>query len=61
CATILTVAMMLRHLGEDASADMVETSVHAVLAEAAVRTSDLGGTATSAEMTDAVLAALSRS
>ena len=61
CATILTVAMMLRHLGEDASADTVETSVHAVLAEAAVRTSDLGGTATSAEMTDAVLAALSRS
>jgi isocitrate/isopropylmalate dehydrogenase len=61
CATILTVAMMLRHLGEDASADTAETSVHAVLAEGAVRTGDLGGTATSAGMTDAVLAVLSSS
>lgn len=58
CATILTAGMMLRYLGEDACADRVEAAVNAVLAEGATRTGDLGGRATSAEMTDAVIAAL---
>jgi len=59
CATILSAAMMLRYLDEDASADAVEAAVYAVLAEGVVRTGDLGGTATSHEMTDAILAAIS--
>lgn len=58
CATILTAAMMLRYLGEDESADAVERAVYAVLADGAVRTGDIGGTATSAEMTDAIIGAM---
>jgi isocitrate/isopropylmalate dehydrogenase len=58
CATILSVAMMLRYLGEDLGADAVEHAVNAVLADGAVRTGDLGGSATSAEMTDAILSQL---
>jgi isocitrate/isopropylmalate dehydrogenase len=58
CATVLSAAMMLRYLGEDASADAVEGAVADVLAAGEVRTGDLGGRATSAEMTDAIIAAL---
>ncbi|MBT3399577.1 MAG: isocitrate/isopropylmalate dehydrogenase family protein [Rhodospirillaceae bacterium] len=58
CATILTAAMMLRYLGEDDSADAVDQAVYGVLARGDVRTGDLGGTATSTEMTDAIVAAL---
>lgn len=58
CATILTAAMMLRYLGEDDSADKVEASVYRVIADGIVRTGDLGGTANSTEMTDAIIAAL---
>jgi len=59
CATILSAAMMLRYLGEETSADAVEKAVYAVLADGVVQTGDLGGTASSAEMTDAIVAALS--
>jgi isocitrate dehydrogenase (NAD+) len=58
CATVLSAAMMLRYLDEDASADAVEGAVADVLAAGEVRTGDLGGRATSAEMTDAIIAAL---
>ncbi|NKB48821.1 MAG: NAD-dependent isocitrate dehydrogenase [Alphaproteobacteria bacterium] len=58
CATILSAAMMVRHLGETASADSIEGAVADVLAAGDVRTGDLGGNATSAEMTDAIIAAL---
>ncbi len=58
CATVLSAAMMVRHLGEAASADAIEGAVAAVLAAGAVRTGDLGGNATSTEMTDAIIAAL---
>lgn len=58
CATILSAAMMLRYLGEDVSADAVEDAVYAVLADGKIRTGDLGGSATSVEMTDAIIAAL---
>ncbi|MDE0779348.1 MAG: isocitrate/isopropylmalate family dehydrogenase [Alphaproteobacteria bacterium] len=58
CATILTVAMMLRYLGEDESADVVETAVYGVLEDGKIRTGDLGGNATSTEMTDAILSSL---
>ncbi|MCC6992865.1 MAG: tartrate dehydrogenase [Acidobacteria bacterium] len=52
-------ALMLDHLGEaDAARDMVAALEH-VLAEGRVRTPDLGGTATTADMTRAVVDALS--
>ena len=57
-AQILTGVMMLEHLGETAAADAVTAAVERVLADGAVQTRDLGGTATTAEMTAAVIAAL---
>ncbi|MBV8238384.1 MAG: 3-isopropylmalate dehydrogenase [Sphingomonas sp.] len=58
CAAILSAAMMLRHsLGEPAAADRIEAAVAAALASGK-RTADLGGTCSTREMGDAVLAAL---
>ncbi len=57
-ATILSAAMMLRYsLGEAATADRIETAVAKALAGGA-RSPDLGGTMTTTQMGDAVLAAL---
>jgi len=57
-ATILSAAMMLRYsLGKAAEADRIEAAVAKALA-AGHRTADLGGAVTTAEMGDAVLAAL---
>ncbi|MPZ87954.1 MAG: NAD-dependent isocitrate dehydrogenase [Nitriliruptorales bacterium] len=58
-ATVLSAAMMLRHLGERASADAVEAAVTAVLVAGSPRTGDLGGSADSQEVTDAIIQALS--
>ncbi|NNE85583.1 MAG: isocitrate/isopropylmalate dehydrogenase family protein [Alphaproteobacteria bacterium] len=58
CATVLSAAMMLRHLGQPDSADAIEGAVEDVLATGVIRTGDLGGNATSAQMTDAIIAAL---
>ena len=60
CATILSTAMMVRHLGETSYADAIEGAVYEVLTGGEVRTGDLGGSATSAEMTDAIIAASRR-
>jgi len=57
-AQILTGAMMLDHLGETTAAAAVVTAVERVLAAGATRTGDLGGTATTAEMTASVISAL---
>ncbi len=57
-ATILSAAMMLRYsLGNVAAADRIEAAVAAALASGA-RSFDLGGTMTTAQMGDAVIAAL---
>jgi 3-isopropylmalate dehydrogenase len=57
-AMILSAALMLRHgLGREADASRVESAVDRAL-EAGLRTPDLGGSATTAEATDAVLANL---
>ena len=56
-ATILSTALMLRYLDEEAAADRIDRAVAAVLASGP-RTGDLGGKATSAEVTDAIIAAL---
>jgi tartrate dehydrogenase/decarboxylase/D-malate dehydrogenase len=55
-AQIESGAMMLEHLGEKAAADLVDAAVRAVLAEGRVLTPDLGGTARTSEVTEAVLA-----
>ena len=46
---------MLRHIGEIDCADAVESSVTTVLGYNELRTGDLGGSATSTEMTDAII------
>ncbi|MBI4897539.1 MAG: 3-isopropylmalate dehydrogenase [Actinobacteria bacterium] len=57
-AMFLSVAMMLRHgLGREADAARVESAVDSVLA-GGLRTADLGGDAGTAEVVDAVIAAL---
>lgn len=53
---ILSGAMMLRFIGEEAAADLVEQSTRQVLSEGKVLTRDLGGTASTEEFTDAVVA-----
>ena len=54
-AMILSAAMMLRHgFGREAEAARVEQAVDAAVGEG-LRTRDLGGSATTAEATDAVL------
>jgi tartrate dehydrogenase/decarboxylase/D-malate dehydrogenase len=57
-AQILTGAMMLEHLGQPAGAAALVSAVEQVLAAGEPRTGDLGGTATTNAMTDAVIAAL---
>ena len=57
-AQMLTGAMMLEHLGEARGAAAIEAAVETVLAGGETRTADLGGKATTAEMTAAVVAAL---
>ena len=58
-AVILSAVLMLRYLGEKDAADRVENAVRSVFTLGKVRTSDLGGKATTAEFTDAVLASMS--
>jgi tartrate dehydrogenase/decarboxylase/D-malate dehydrogenase len=55
-AAIFSAAMMLDHLGEPEAARELECAVKAVLAARAVRTPDLGGSSTTAQVTAAALA-----
>jgi isocitrate dehydrogenase (NAD+) len=50
--------LMLRHLGEDAAADQVKYAVHSVYVEGKHTTRDMGGTASTNEFADAVIAAM---
>ena len=56
-ATFWTAAMMLEHLGEDAAARRLMAAVERVCADG-VLTADVGGKGTTAEVTDAVCAAI---
>jgi isocitrate dehydrogenase (NAD+) len=58
-ALILSAALRLRHLGETAAADRVETAVRSVIAEGTTVTYDLGGSAGTREFGDAVAARVS--
>ena len=55
---IMSGALMLRHLGDVSAAQRIETAVARVAERGDTLTADLGGTATTAEVTDAVVAAL---
>ena len=57
-ATILAAKMMLEWLGETEKAIDIERAVAAVIASGAVRTYDLGGSATTAQIAEAVVNAL---
>jgi tartrate dehydrogenase/decarboxylase/D-malate dehydrogenase len=57
-AAIWAGAMMLDHLGERAAYDRILRAIEAVIADETVRTPDLGGKATTADMTRAVTTAM---
>ncbi len=57
-ALILSGAMMLEYLQEGQAAHRVRRAVDIVLQEGSKMTGDLGGTATTTEITDAIVAAL---
>jgi 3-isopropylmalate dehydrogenase len=59
-AAILSVAMMLDHLGVAPGADAIRSAVAAVLAAGSPRTPDLGGLATTAAVGNAVREALAK-
>jgi isocitrate dehydrogenase (NAD+) len=59
-ALILSGALMLRHLGETAAADAVESAVRAVIAEGKTVTYDLGGSAGTREFGEAVAERVAR-
>jgi 3-isopropylmalate dehydrogenase len=57
-ATILTAKMMLDWLGENQAAERIENAVAKVIADGRVRTYDMGGSATTLEMAEAIAAEL---
>ena len=57
-AAIWAGAMMLEHLGEREAYDRILRAIEAVIADDKVRTPDLGGKATTADMTRAVTAGM---
>jgi len=58
--TFWSVVMLLEHLGEADAAQQVMTAIEQVTANPALHTRDLGGTATTAQVTDAVCALLAQ-
>jgi isocitrate dehydrogenase (NAD+) len=59
-ALILSAALMLEHLNEHRAADRIRDALQAVIREAKTVTFDLGGTASTTQMTEAILAAMKR-
>ena len=57
-ALILSAELMLRHVGERDAATRLRTGVERLLSDGSVLTGDLGGSATTRELTDALLEAL---
>jgi isocitrate/isopropylmalate dehydrogenase len=57
-AAMLSAVLMLEHLGLDRSAAALRGAVARVLKDGTARTPDLGGRATTRDVTEAVLAAL---
>jgi tartrate dehydrogenase/decarboxylase/D-malate dehydrogenase len=59
--TFWSVVMLLEHLGEQEAADQVMRAIESVTATPSLHTRDLGGSATTADVTQAVCEFLSRS
>jgi isocitrate dehydrogenase (NAD+) len=57
-ALLMSAIMMLDHLGEGTAARRIENALHTVYREGKSLTRDVGGKATTAEFTDAVIRAL---
>jgi isocitrate dehydrogenase (NAD+) len=57
-AMVLSAAMMLDHIGEHRAGAAVRAAVRRVFSDGVARTRDLGGTASTREMTEAILAAV---
>src|SRR5438128_2032635 len=55
-ALLQSAILMLRHIDERAAADKIETAMLKVFTEGTVRTRDIGGTATTDEFADAIIA-----
>ncbi|QDU20300.1 isocitrate/isopropylmalate family dehydrogenase [Urbifossiella limnaea] len=55
---VLPAVEMLRDLGEAVAADRIVAAVEGVLTDGQVRTADIGGTATTTQFTDAIVARL---
>ena len=55
-ALIFSACLMLRHIGEVVAAARIERGIEAVLKAGEVRTGDLGGTASTTEITNAIIA-----
>jgi isocitrate dehydrogenase (NAD+) len=57
-ALLLSAIMMLRHIGEKTAGDRIESALNTVLQKREKVTHDLGGTASTSEFADAIIAAL---
>ena len=57
-ALLLSACLMLEHIDETDAARRIRMALDAVLTEGDIRTGDLGGTASTTEFTDAIVAAL---
>jgi isocitrate dehydrogenase (NAD+) len=57
-AAIMSAVLMLRHLGEDAAAGRIQAAIASVVGKKGQRTRDLGGSASTVEVTQAIIAAL---
>ncbi|HMB70861.1 MAG TPA: isocitrate/isopropylmalate family dehydrogenase, partial [bacterium] len=60
-ASVLSGVMMLRHLGENDAADRLKAAVFRVLEKGKVLTGDMGGSATTTDVRDAILRELESS
>jgi isocitrate dehydrogenase (NAD+) len=57
-AILLSACLMLDHLGEEAAAQNIESAIEQVLEEGTVLTGDLGGTASTDEITNEIISNL---
>jgi len=57
-ALLFSAVLMLKHLGETKAADRIETAVSTVLNQGEVLTGDLGGTASTDQITAAIISEL---
>ena len=57
---MLAACLMLEHLGETQAAARIRAAIEGVWREGRARTRDAGGRATTAELTEAIIAKLGR-